>query len=380
MYTNIQPVKQNMGNLHSVKKTSVKAWEREYESPNSRLSNLPPSTIDSCGFDSELSSDDEYTTDEEYTEHSEEGYLMSVSTAHASSGEHSEEDYLSSASGSGSGETAPRLKVINDNFSKYLQQSVSNIIECDGVDIYAYHCYRSAMPTDDEVSSIGDMYKLVGQKLNVWLTTMAVMCIQVFVPFVLIVAQLLSGNFYPINNNVIFRLCGGLLLLYSTLDLRKQIINQLSWAMITHNHIWNQLGINRYKQPRLRMMGIGLTINMLMSIVVTGNIYLLYCQTDSLIDMLLNTVALNFLLSIDNEAMSMLEDANDVIEEIKISATYQINKIRKRANRDSIPLPSQIRPQVEDVAFAIIYIYTLAMPAVFMFYNADQWVIDANII
>jgi hypothetical protein len=117
--------------------------------------------------------------------------------------------------------------------------------------------------------------------------------------------------------------------------------------MISNNRLWKKLNINKDKQQRIKMMYLGLYINMLMSVIVTLNTYLLYCQTETLIDMLLNTVALNFLLAVDNEAMGMLTDANDVAEMIEEKAQYQIRKIRHGATRKGILLPNLIRPHAE---------------------------------
>jgi hypothetical protein len=115
---------------------------------------------------------------------------------------------------------------------------------------------------------------------------------------------------------------------------------------------------------------------MIISIIITSNVYLLYCQTQTLIDTLLNSAALNYLLHIDNDAVKLIQDSSDVVNLIKDKASEHIDRLRVEANRKRIFLPTLMRAYAEDVFFIILYLYTLAVPLIFIFYNANDWEFD----
>jgi hypothetical protein len=369
-----------MGNSHSTKALSVPNWENRTPSPKKirkrysgkGYAHSTPQHVDiSDSENSENSSGSDSETQESLES------LVVLESAE-------------SAEDTESTESARRyIKTINDRFADYLKETIDHLMENDGIDIYAYHCFRRTVKKSNKEPDNPDMYQYekenrkctekfnhayhsMGDFINVWLTTIVVIGIQVGIPIMLLISQIAEGPFYPSNDNAFFRIAGFLLLFYSTLDLRKQIINQITWAMISNNRLWKKLNINKDKQPRIKMMYLGLYINMLMSVIVTLNTYLLYCQTETLIDMLLNTVALNFLLAVDNEAMGMLTDANDVAEMIEEKAQYQIRKIRHGATRKGILLPNLIRPHAESALFMLIYIYTTVIPCVFMLHNVSN--------
>ena len=141
--------------------------------------------------------------------------------------------------------------------------------------------------------------------------------------------------------------------------------------MIDNNKIIRRIS-KKIVRPNIVWLYIGLYTNMIMSVVVCTNIYLLYCASTSIIDLILNTVALNFLLLIDNSAFNMLVSNSDVMEIVRRRAEEQIDTMLEKANFHEIRIIRRMHPTLEYYLFYAVSIYTLVLPFVFLLYDINH--------
>jgi hypothetical protein len=270
------------------------------------------------------------------------------------------------------------VKKSNRKTVEYLKKTLDSAIESGGVDIYTYFNFIG------EISHKSDQPPVVEKKhrLKRFLisfptkfykiyTAVIVIAIQLIVPCVLLVSQLRDVNFQPVDNSGWFRLVGFLVMSYSVADLRSQIMGQVNWIMIDNNKIIGRIS-KKIKRPRIPWLYIGLYTNMIMSLVVSTNIYLLYCASESIIDLILNTVALNFLLLIDNSAFNMLVNNSDVMNIVKARAREQIDTMYEKANFHEIRIVRRMHPTLEYYMFYLVSLYTIVLPFIFLLYNTSN--------
>lgn len=276
------------------------------------------------------------------------------------------------------------VKKSNARTVEYLRKTLDSALDSGGVDIYTYFNFIGEIShKSDNTQVVEKRHRLkrflIGfpSKFYKIYTAAIVIAIQIIVPCVLLASQLSNLNFQPISNGGWFRLVGFLVMSYSVADLRSQIMGQVNWTMIDNNKIIGRIS-NKIARPRIVWLYIGLYTNMVMSLVVSTNIYLLYCASESIIDLILNTVALNFLLLIDNSAFSMLVNNSDVLNVVKTKAEEQINTMYEKANFHEVRIVRRMRPTLEYYMFYLISLYTLVLPFVFLLYNPSDITPDIN--
>jgi hypothetical protein len=273
----------------------------------------------------------------------------------------------------------------NRRISEVLLKNVQRAVDDGGVDVYAYFNYHNRIKHTESSSdgiNITDIattrYKCkkfcfrLPNQLYKYGVAVIVILIQICVPVILLVTQMLIfDNFTPSAHNVWFRIVGFLTMSHSTAVLRKQIINQVSWQIIDNNKVLARIDPET-PRPRTKCLFIGLYVNMLMSLVVITNIYILYCQTEEIINLILNMVALNFLLDIDNDAFKMMV-GNDKVEEIILQdAENQIKTLIERANYHEIRIVRKMKITLEYVLFYLIVAYSMCLPFLFMFHDVNN--------
>lgn len=263
-----------------------------------------------------------------------------------------------------------RVRKSNRKAKRYLDNLIESTVAHDGVDIYGYCSYNTT--SGREGKSFKELiFRHYPARLYKLLTVVAAISVQIFIPVVLLTTQIADGDFYPKNNNLLFRIVGFLVLIYTTADLRNQIVSQLSWVMIDNNRILHRIDPT-IERPRIRCMYIGMYVNILMSIVITTNTYLLYSASCSIVDLITSTIILNFLLSIDNATISMMSNAARIEARMIDAAKLQIKNIIKAANAKNVRVVRRFRPTVEHVLFYITTLYSLILPLVFLFYNVTE--------
>lgn len=262
----------------------------------------------------------------------------------------------------------------NRRISEILLKNMETVLE-DGVDVYAYFNYHTRavdVQGDFKITKRHKIKKLcfkIPNTMYKYGVAVIVISIQLFIPVMLLITQLFaSGSFTPVANNLWFRITGFLTMSHSTAVLRKQIINQVSWAIIDNNRIMNRIQQNVQK-PKTRCLFIGLYINMFMSIIVVTNIYIMYCQSTAIIDLLLNMLALNFLLDIDNDAFKMMVGNDRITDIIKSDMTNQVLTMVERANYNQVRIIKKMKISPEYIVFYIVALYSIALPFLFLFYN-----------
>lgn len=284
----------------------------------------------------------------------------------------------------------------NRRFAEVLTSTFQAAVDNDGVDLYTYFNYVNRI-RDNKISDMNEQSDSVKQsvkssskspfnpslcirflrillslpgKIYTVFTVSVILAIQLFIPILLLAVQLLvNSDFTPANDNFWFRLVGFFTMSHSTAVLRKQIVDQVSWNIINNNKILNRID-SKIPKPHARCLYVGLYINLFMSLVVTTNIYLLFCQSSTLLDLILNMLALNFLLYVDNDAFKMMAN-NDKIKEIILEdAKNQIDTMVERANHYEVRMirrSSHIL--VEYIIFYIVAFYSMALPLCFLFYH-----------
>jgi hypothetical protein len=193
--------------------------------------------------------------------------------------------------------------------------------------------------------------------------------LQIAIPIILLAVQFLNNsNFVPVVDNFWFRITGFIAMSYSVASLRKKIMDQVSWIMIDNNKILSRID-NKIPKPKTACLYLGLYINMIMTCVIMTNVYMLFCVSESLLDLILNMLALNFLMEIDNEAFGMMANYSRIEEVIKDEAKHQIDTMVERANFHNTRIASKFTVSIEYVIFYTIVIYSLVLPFIFIFYN-----------
>lgn len=266
----------------------------------------------------------------------------------------------------------------NAKIVDYLKKTIDSALSSGGVDIYTYFNFIGEISHGTEQPTVVEKTHRFKRfmisfptKFYKFYTALIVIAIQLVVPCVLLTAQLYNANFQPIIANIWFRIVGFLVMSYSTADLRNQIIDQVNWIMIDNNKIIRRIS-KKIVRPNIVWLYIGLYTNMIMSVVVCTNIYLLYCASTSIIDLILNTVALNFLLLIDNSAFNMLVSNSDVMEIVRRRAEEQIDTMLEKANFHEIRIIRRMHPTLEYYLFYAVSIYTLVLPFVFLLYDINH--------
>lgn len=273
----------------------------------------------------------------------------------------------------------------NRRISEVLLKNVQRAVDDGGVDVYAYFNYHNRIKHTESSSdgiNITDIattrykckrfcFRLPNQVYKYGVAVIVIL-IQFCVPVILLVTQILIfDDFTPTAHNVWFRIVGFLTMSHSTAVLRKQIVNQVSWQIIDNNKVLARIDPET-PRPRTKCLFIGLYINMIMSLVVITNIYILYCQTEEIINLILNMVALNFLLDIDNDAFKMMV-GNDKVEEIILQdAENQIKTLIERANYHEIRIVRKMKITLEYVLFYLIVAYSMCLPFLFMFHDVSN--------
>lgn len=263
-----------------------------------------------------------------------------------------------------------KIKKSNRKARKYLNNLIDSTVAHDGIDIYGYCSYNVSGGTAGR-SRRELILRHYPSKLYKLLTICAAISVQILIPCILLTVQISEGNFYPKNNNALFRFVGFLILLYTTSDLRNQIVSQMSWVMIDNNRILHRIDPT-VERPRIRCMYVGMYVNIIISIVITTNTYMLYCNSCTIVDLITSTVILNFLLMIDNTAVTMMSNAARVEARMIEAAKEQIKSIIEAANRKNVRVVRRFRPTVEHVLFYITTLYSLALPLLFLFYDVRE--------
>jgi hypothetical protein len=103
----------------------------------------------------------------------------------------------------------------------------------------------------------------------------------------------------------------------------------------------------------------------------------MYCASESLIELILNTAALTFLISIDNDAFKLLVNNPDVKNIIRKEAEDQVATLLERSNHYEIRIVRKMTLSLEYIIFYIVALYSMIMPVVFILYKAGDITFDS---
>jgi len=254
----------------------------------------------------------------------------------------------------------------NRRVGEGLVQTFESSLDNDGVDVYTYFAfYRRAGRSPNKCKKVARNAYRLG-------LLFVVLALQVLVPFILLVAQLSNNSdFLPISDNFWFRFSGSIIMFYSAADLYRQIVNQVNWIIIDNNKIIRRIDTEA-PRPKTVFLRLGLYINMIMLVVVITNTYLLFCMSQKLLDLILNMLALNFFLGLDNYAFKMMADYARVEKVIKAAVEQQIEALVAHANSSQTKISTKMGISPDYILFYIVVLYASTLPLVFFFYRVDD--------
>ena len=254
----------------------------------------------------------------------------------------------------------------NRRVGEGLVQTFESSLDNDGVDVYTYFAfYRRA----GRSSTIWKKATRTAYRLGLLFVVLA---LQVLVPFILLVAQLSNNSdFLPISDNFWFRFSGSIIMFYSAADLYRQIVNQVNWIIIDNNKIIRRID-SEAPRPRTIFLRLGLYVNMIMLVVVITNTYLLFCMSQKLLDLILNMLALNFFLGLDNYAFKMMAYYARVEKVIKAAVEQQIEALINHANVSQTKISTKMGISPDYILFYMVVMYATTLPLVFFFYRVGR--------
>lgn len=252
----------------------------------------------------------------------------------------------------------------NLRVAKGLKRTLRAALEDGGADIYTYFNFHHSAKHLRCKQVPGCMYKYV--------VITIVLALQISVPLILVTTQFLANpSFVPTSNNFWFKFTGFITMNYSTAVMRKQIVDQVGWIIVDYYRILKKLDASA-PRPKNRWLYVGLYFNLMMIVIIVTTTYLLFCSLDSILDLILNMMALNFVLGIDNEAFGMMPDYSRVKEIIEKETLDLVNGMVERANKKGTRIASVLSFGVEHIIFYGIVLYSLILPTIFLFYQINK--------
>jgi hypothetical protein len=259
--------------------------------------------------------------------------------------------------------TAKAREESNRRVAKGLRRTLKSALDDEGADIYTYFNFHRPSKKLRCRRVPGCMYK--------YIVIIIVLALQISVPLILVITQFVANpNFVPTSNNFWFKLTGFITMNYSTAVMRKQIVDQVGWIIVDYSRILKRIDPGGHR-PSIKWLYVGLYFNLFMIVVIVTTTYLLFCSLSSILDLILNMMALNFVLGIDNEAFGMMPDYARVKEIIEEETTEAINDMVAKADRKGTRIASNISFGMEHAIFYAIVLYSLILPLIFLFYEIN---------